>query len=537
MVAAYLSTLTLDLQTILISISIVMNTVLGILIFSRRRDEYANKVYVFNIICIVWWSVMIVIYRLARTHLLGWTMGLYIAPTFIASSFLYFTFLFPDVHPRIALRRWYLPAIALANIAIVAATLMPGMIIQSVDYVPNAEKIIHFGWFYIAYASYISCFFGLGLFILAEKLMLIADPIKHRQILYLLWGYLLASTLAMVTNLTLPYLGIFVLNWLGQVFTVFMVLPVTYAIFKHRLFDVKVIATELITISLWIFLLARLLLDTSVRDRLVDGALLVIMLVIGSLLMRSVDREVRQRERIEEQERELEISNRQQESLLHFISHEIKGYLTKNEAAFAAVASGDFGEVSGNLKQMSENALADTRKGVDTVMDILDASNLKKGTVAYKKAPFDLCATVAQIVSEMKPAAKEKGIALSVRCSPESVVMEGDEDKIRRHVIRNIIDNAIKYTPQGRIDLALACEGGKAVFTSTDTGVGITPEDMKRLFTEGGHGAESIKVNVHSTGYGLYIAKQIVEAHGGTIRAESEGKGRGSKFVIELPLA
>jgi signal transduction histidine kinase len=75
------------------------------------------------------------------------------------------------------------------------------------------------------------------------------------------------------------------------------------------------------------------------------------------------------------------------------------------------------------------------------------------------------------------------------------------------------------------------------VLTSVDTGVGITPEDMKRLFTEGGHGAESIKVNVHSTGYGLYIAKQIAEAHGGAIRAESEGKGKGSRFIVELPLA
>ena len=58
---------------------------------------------------------------------------------------------------------------------------------------------------------------------------------------------------------------------------------------------------------------------------------------------------------------------------------------------------------------------------------------------------------------------------------------------------------------------------------------------MKRLFTEGGHGKDSIRTNVHSTGYGLYIAKTIVEAHGGTIRAESEGAGRGSTFIVEFP--
>ncbi|HEY4498786.1 MAG TPA: ATP-binding protein, partial [Candidatus Paceibacterota bacterium] len=65
----------------------------------------------------------------------------------------------------------------------------------------------------------------------------------------------------------------------------------------------------------------------------------------------------------------------------------------------------------------------------------------------------------------------------------------------------------------------------------------ITPEDMKLLFTEGGHGKDSIKVNVHSTGYGLFIAKQIVEAHKGKIWAESEGEGRGSRFIVEFPMS
>ena len=72
-------------------------------------------------------------------------------------------------------------------------------------------------------------------------------------------------------------------------------------------------------------------------------------------------------------------------------------------------------------------------------------------------------------------------------------------------------------------------------FSVEDSGVGISPEDMQKLFTEGGHGAESRKVNVDSTGYGLYIAKSVVEAHRGRIWAESEGVGKGSRFVVELP--
>ena len=68
-----------------------------------------------------------------------------------------------------------------------------------------------------------------------------------------------------------------------------------------------------------------------------------------------------------------------------------------------------------------------------------------------------------------------------------------------------------------------------------DTGIGINEEDKERLFTEGGHGKDSQKVNAHSTGYGLFIAKSIVLAHGGTIRAESDGEGKGSTFIVEFP--
>lgn len=243
---------------------------------------------------------------------------------------------------------------------------------------------------------------------------------------------------------------------------------------------------------------------------------------------------------------ELEAANKQQENLLHFISHEIKGYLTKSEAGFAAIGEGDYGAVPEQLKTMAVSALADVRKGVATVMDILAASNLKKGTVAFNKAVFNFRTAVQTIVSEQQVAAQAKRVELNVHMAEGKYELEGDEEKIREHVIRNLIDNAIKYTPTGTIHVELsdlpaeasAQAGGKIIrFSVQDSGVGITPEDMSHLFTEGGHGKDSIKVNVHSTGYGLFIAKQIVETHGGKIWAESEGQGKGARFVVELPAA
>ncbi|OGG57834.1 hypothetical protein A2853_00480 [Candidatus Kaiserbacteria bacterium RIFCSPHIGHO2_01_FULL_55_17] len=260
----------------------------------------------------------------------------------------------------------------------------------------------------------------------------------------------------------------------------------------------------------------------------------VVVLTLGIMLFRSNEREIAARHEIERQEKALEIANKQQEGLLHFISHEVKGYLTESEAGFASIAEGDWGETPPKLKEMSQNALASVRRGVRTVMEILDASNLKKGTVSYKKQSFDLKAAVLDIVEHLKRYADEKGLAINVSIGDGRYTMEGDEEKIRQHVIRNLIDNAIKYTPKGTIDVKLT-DGAKLLFSVKDSGVGVTPEDMKNLFTEGGHGKDSLKVNVHSTGYGLYIAKQIVDAHGGKVWAESLGQGKGSTFIVEFP--
>ena len=85
--------------------------------------------------------------------------------------------------------------------------------------------------------------------------------------------------------------------------------------------------------------------------------------------------------------------------------------------------------------------------------------------------------------------------------------------------------------------MGLEKKENKILFSVKDTGVGITDEDKKNLFTEGGRGANSVKVNVDSTGYGLYTVKMVVEAHKGRVWGESEGPGKGSQFYIELPVS
>src|SRR3989344_1450285 len=309
----------------------------------------------------------------------------------------------------------------------------------------------------------------------------------------------------------------------------------SYLVVKYQALSIKVLGAQVLVAALVALIGSELLFVRSYGNRVLVSITLGLAVVFGFFLVKSVKREVRQRELIQKQEEELEVVNAQQVNLLHFISHEIKGYLTKSEAGFSAIAEGDYGAIPEPLKMMATSALADVRKGVSTVMDILSASNLKKGTVTFKKAAFDFRVAVQAIIAEQQPAARAKNIEIDVQMTDGKYRMEGDEEKIREHVIRNLIDNAIRYTPAGAIHIKLSDGDGKIHFSVKDSGVGITPEDMSNPFTEGGPGKDSNKKNVHSPGYGLFIAKEVVEAEGGKIWAESGGEGKGSRFIVELP--
>jgi signal transduction histidine kinase len=231
----------------------------------------------------------------------------------------------------------------------------------------------------------------------------------------------------------------------------------------------------------------------------------------------------------------MEQANIRQEGLLHFMSHQIKGYLTKSKAAFSGILEGDYGETPPSLNEMVKIALADNNEGVETITSILSASNLKKGTTKFEKISFDFQKMVENQITTHKKQAEGKNLSLDVEVAPnENYAFVGDMEQLGKHAIGNLIDNSIKYTQTGGLKVSLSKKDGKILFSVKDTGVGINDEDKKRLFTEGGRGKDSIKINVNSTGYGLFIARQIVEAHGGRIWAESEGAGKGSIFFVQL---
>lgn len=233
---------------------------------------------------------------------------------------------------------------------------------------------------------------------------------------------------------------------------------------------------------------------------------------------------------------QLKINNEQQATLIHFISHQVKGFLAKSRDVFSLFLEEEYGPLPEYLKIPTKEGLDSGTKGVATVQEILNAANFKNGTVEYKTESFDLKKVLLPTIEEQKKIAEGKGLSFGVHINEnDNFEIKGDIEQIG-HALHNLIDNSIKYTISGGIDVSLEKKDGRILFSVKDTGVGIDPADRPQLFTEGIRGKNALKVNVESTGYGLFIVKKIVEAHHGRVWVESQGIGKGSVFYIELPV-
>jgi len=225
---------------------------------------------------------------------------------------------------------------------------------------------------------------------------------------------------------------------------------------------------------------------------------------------------------------------KQRESLTHLINHKVKGAFTHSKYIFAEMLEGTFGALSPELKRMAVNGLESDNIGINTIDLVLNASNMQKGTIKYDLKEVDLKDIVLKVLSDKKIQAEAKGLKVEKNIKTDKYRVLGDAYWIKE-AINNLVDNSIKYTMKGKIIVGLKKNAGEILFSIKDTGIGITDEDKKNLFTEGGRGKDSVRVNTDSTGYGLYSVKLIIEAHRGKVWAESE-VNKGTTIFVELPL-
>lgn len=336
-----------------------------------------------------------------------------------------------------------------------------------------------------------------------------------------------------VTEYLASVTGYYEMNLYSLFLLPVFLIAIIYSVFELDIFNFHVLGTHYLVVGLVVIMSGQLFFITNSTNRLLTIVAIIIAAGLSVILFRNLKRESDQRIQIAKLNLDLQDIIKQRESLVHLVTHKVKGSFTRTKYIFAGMLDGTFGEVSPEIKKWAGQGLESDNTGIQTVDLVLNASNLQKGNIKYDMKQIDFKEIVLKTIVDKKGPIESKGLKLETDIKDGVYTVLGDPMWLKE-VVHNFIENSTRYTKTGTITVGLERVGDKVRFSVKDTGVGITEEDKKNLFTEGGRGKESVKVNVDSTGYGLYSVKLIMDAHGGKVWAESEGSGKGSVFYAEL---
>jgi PAS domain S-box-containing protein len=232
---------------------------------------------------------------------------------------------------------------------------------------------------------------------------------------------------------------------------------------------------------------------------------------------------------------EAERSSRMKDEFLATLGHELRTPLNAILGWSQVLRKLDDGtaELGKGLKVIERNARAQAQ----IIEDLLDMSSIISGKVRLEMGRVELASILEASVNAVRPAAENKGIALELSVDAASAAVRGDPNRLQQ-VFWNLLTNAVKFTPKaGRVAVTLAKMNSHFRVSVTDNGEGIDPLFLPYVFERFRQADASISRRHGGLGLGLSIVKQLIELHGGSVDASSNGLGRGSTFTIELPAA
>jgi PAS domain S-box-containing protein len=227
--------------------------------------------------------------------------------------------------------------------------------------------------------------------------------------------------------------------------------------------------------------------------------------------------------------------DRRKNEFLALLAHELRNPLAPLRNGLQVMRlAGDNREAVARARTLMERQLHHMVRLID---DLLDVSRISRGKLVLRKERISAANVVAHALEVCGPAVEEAEHDLTVTLPDEPLYMDADKTRLAQ-ALCNLLNNAVKYSePGSRIGLTVRREGGEAVFRVKDSGAGIPPEMLSRVFELFTQVDRTLEKSQGGLGVGLTIVKRLVEMHGGTVEAHSEGHGKGSEFVIRLPAA
>jgi len=244
-----------------------------------------------------------------------------------------------------------------------------------------------------------------------------------------------------------------------------------------------------------------------------------------------INRDVTEQRRLMDR---LAAEDRAKNEFLATLGHELRNPLTPLRNSVEVLRM--IGGTSPEAVEVRDTIQRNVRRMTRLIDDLLDMSRVTHGHIELQMETVDLSHVVKEVVVELRSMAEAASNKVAMRLPPEPVFVDGDPVRLTQ-IVENVVHNAIKYTDGGKVEVALAADNGRASLRVRDSGIGILPEVLPRIWEPFVQGDTSLERRRSGLGLGLTLVRRLLDMHGGSISATSDGADKGSEFVISLPVA
>ncbi len=387
--------------------------------------------------------------------------------------------------------------------------------------------------FLVFFAIYFGLFFiNLGYYYKINK------GERKKQAKFIFLGYAVLTVIGTLGFLPAYEIPIYPIIFLcGIPFVLFL----AYAIIKYNALDIKTIYSEVIITLLNLVILAEIFFSKSKLEFFLRILVLLIVLIFSFILINSVHKEIQRREELLQLTHSLERANlrlqeldRQKTEFLSIASHQLRTPLSIAKGYLELLTEGAYGKVTPETKEILKQMDKSNDHLVKLADEFLNVTRIEQGKTKFSFADKDIVELIDRVVNELKIQAKAKKLSIIWRPTKEKKMVNMDDEKIR-HVIFNFIDNAIKYSNKGKIQVSWTSEKNGVAVRVKDNGFGFCKEDEVNFFQKFYRGKNVEGINVTGVGLGLFICNKFIEAHEGHVWAHSQGLGKGSEFGFWIP--
>lgn len=322
---------------------------------------------------------------------------------------------------------------------------------------------------------------------------------------------------------------------------VLIIMP--FVVQRRLLVDLRLVGVEvLILIALFVFISDMVVSSETIFDFGSRLAVLFFLLSYGAMTTRIFVREIRQQRRNEVMQEQVIVMNRKlveadrlKTKFVSLVADQLHSPLTSLHSYTELALKGEFGKLPERMREVLQSNIETLDRLMGTSKTFLDVGRIETGELKIYKSDTGLGSVIVRLAAEVDPLIQRKGLTFKTVVPSNLPLVSCDSGAIY-HALMNLVDNAIKYTEHGEIVVTASVVGSTVEIRVTDTGIGMTDEEIKSILRIFKSGMSAVKLESRGEGLGVFIAKQIVDAHNGRMIVESNGRDSGSTFGLVLPL-